>query len=206
MKQMKKLFAQSLDVIGLVCYIRNVDVDEVQPDFVEFGFNVFPNGLQKPFTVLVDLLDGKRSDRQTELTENDLFGHLFDRAVFKVKQPLRRVVHDRFVAAYPDRERAGHIDTDVLHRESVLQRDVYRHGRETQKTAVLEQWPYEHTAPVYAPGRLAFANLAVDHENSVRRASFVARSQKDHGRAHQHDKSHDGYEQEFCLSHFNLLS
>ena len=54
-----RFFPDAADVVGLVRYVGNIDVDEVQADFVELRGHILANRLEKTFAVLVDLLDGQ---------------------------------------------------------------------------------------------------------------------------------------------------
>ncbi|MEE2974064.1 MAG: hypothetical protein VX831_02355 [Candidatus Thermoplasmatota archaeon] len=48
-----------LDVVGFVGDVRDVDVDELETDLVEFGVDVVDHLAQERFTVAVDFLNGQ---------------------------------------------------------------------------------------------------------------------------------------------------
>ena len=114
--------------------------------------------------------------------------HLLDVARLEAEQALGGVLHDRRLRADADRERARHVDADVLQRQRALQRDADRQRRELEERVVLDQRPDQRAAAVDAARRLPLADLAVDHQDHVRRAALVARREEHQGRREQHEQ------------------
>ena len=79
------LLSDALDIVGLVCDVDQIDVDQIESNLLQFGVDVGSSQLEERVSILVDLLDGQRSDRQTELTEDDLSRHLFDLIWFELQ-------------------------------------------------------------------------------------------------------------------------
>src|SRR5690606_37771727 len=118
--------------------------------------------LEEALAVLVDLLDGERGDREAELTEDDLAGHVVDLRRGEPEETLGRVVHDRRIDADAHRERARHVDADVLQRERVAKIDVDGERGEAQVLVALDERPDERAAAVDAARALPLAHLTVD--------------------------------------------
>ena len=137
-----------LDVVGFVGDVRDVDVDEVEADLVKFGVDVVDDLAQERFTVAVDFLDGEGRNGQTELTKNDLFGHVLDLGDGQPEQTFGCVLHDGRLRVDTDGKGRRHVDANVLHRERMFEVDVDRHGLEVQEPVVLDQRPHDFAAAV----------------------------------------------------------
>ena len=72
------LLTNTLDIVGVVGDIDYVHVNQLQTDLLELLLDVVVDVLEERVAVLVDLLNGERSDGQTQLTEDYLLGHLLD--------------------------------------------------------------------------------------------------------------------------------
>ena len=110
----RRLLADALDVSRLVRDVGDVHVDEIQADLVELGCHVAADRIQEFLAILVDLLDGQRRHRQSQLAKDDFARHALDRILVEVEHALGRVVHDGFFGADAHRERARHVDANVL--------------------------------------------------------------------------------------------
>ena len=150
-----RLATDVLDVVRFVGDVGDVHVDEVQTDLVEFSVNVLGHQGEEGLTVLVDLLDGQRGNGQTQLTEDDLLGHVFDGLRGQTKQTLGSIGHDLGLGGDTDGEGRWDVDADVLHREGVAQVDDDRQRLEVKVGVVLDERDDQTSATVNGVGRLA---------------------------------------------------
>ena len=105
---------------GYVGDVGDVYVDEIETDFVQFRLYIATDRRQKTFAIGVDLFDGQRRDRQTQLTENNFSRHLFNFRRRQSQQAFGRIHQHVGIRANPDGKRTGHVNADVLEGERIL--------------------------------------------------------------------------------------
>jgi hypothetical protein len=184
-----RFLADRVDVAGFVRDVRDIDVDQLQADLVQFRFQRGHNVRQEPFPVAVDLLDVHRGDNLTQLAENDFFRLLADLGQGQAKQPNRGVLHDVGLGVDSHREHAGHVDADVLRRQGAAQGDLDLDRLQAQVGIVLQQRHDERRTAVDRRGRVPrSAGLAENHQHPVARAAFELLHEQ-HEEA-EHDDTH----------------
>ena len=165
---------ERFDVAALVFDVGDVDIDELQTDFLQFDLHILHNVLLELVAVAVQFFDRHRSDDQTELSEENIAGHFLDVCGFESEETFGGVVHRVAFGGNTHGEAARHVDAYVLSRERIRQVRFDRDGREAQISIVLNDGPNKGAATVNALGRTVGAACAVDHQDLIRRAAAVA--------------------------------
>jgi hypothetical protein len=143
--------------------------------------------------VTVDVLDPHRGDHLAELAEDDVLRLLLDLGGVQAQQANGRVLHHLEVGADGHGEDAGHVDTDVLHRQGAFERDLDLDRFQVEVGVILHQRHNEGRPAVDAAGGVAAAHLAVDDQDAVARAALVAAEQQ-HREAEEDDRGEAGHD------------
>ena len=183
--------AERLDIARLVGDVLDVDVDQAQADFFQFGADVVGDGDDELVAIGVDFLDPHRRDDLAHLAEDDFLGELRDLRVIESEQTLGGVAHLVRIGRDADGEGRGNADADVLLGKGVVELDVDRHRAQVEKLVVLDDGQDEGRAAVHAARATAFADASVNNQNAVRRAPLVPRQESDECREEQQDHAAD---------------
>ena len=192
------LCTNGLDVVCFVGDVRDVHVDEVETNLVQFGVHVVDDLTQERFTVTVDLLNGERCDRQTKLTEDDFFGHVLDGGLVEVQQAHGCVLHDGGFRVDTDGKRRRYVDADVLLGKGVLEVDVNGHRLEVEEGVVLHERPDDFSAAVVTLRRAGALCVTVNDENLVGWSKFVSACSDVNRCENGDDEQRDSY-QDQCI-------
>ena len=167
--------AERVDVARLVFDVADVAVDHAQTDFVQLDLDALGDGGDELFAVVVDLLDGHRGEHDAHLAHDDFGGELLNLVKRTSEQARGGVLHHLGIGGDADRERRRRIDADVLAGERAPQLDVERDGREVEILVALQNRHHKGRATMVASGREAAGDLAVNHQDFIRRTHAIAR-------------------------------
>ena len=185
----RRPLADRHDVAAFIRDVADVHVDQFQADLVNFLRHILVNKIHKFLAVFVDLLNGQSRDHEAKLAEDDVLRLIADLAIIQEQQALRRVVHQRGIRRYTDREGGRHVDANVVERQGAFQRNVDHQRLEAEVGVILEEWQDERAASVETLSRLVVAtHPAVLDEYAIAGASLVAR-----GDEHQHEEEDDDH-------------
>ena len=171
--------SDGVNVSALVCDVGDIDVQELKTELVELFRDVLFNVAEEGFAVGVDLFDRHGGDHQTELTEDNVFCEIRNLLLRNSEQTVCRVAHQGVVCAHADREDRRHVDSDVLHAESVGQIDFNLQRTQRKESVILNHRPDERRAAVDTPCRLVALRLTENDEHLIRRTLFIARRNAD---------------------------
>ena len=108
------------------------------------------------------------------MTEDDLFGHVFNGSLVEVQETNSGVLHDGRLGVDTDGKGRWNVDADVLLRESVLEVDVDGHRFQIEEGVVLDQRPDDFSTAVVTFCSAGALGITVDDQNFVCRCKFVA--------------------------------
>ncbi len=120
---------KGVDVAGLVGDVPDVDVDDLQTDFLQLGLDVLGHRALELLTVFVDLLDGELGNHSPELSVDDFFGVLFDDLMVLSEEVNCRILHDPWLFTNTNSVSRRNIHADVLERQCALKWDLDLDGR-----------------------------------------------------------------------------
>ncbi len=169
-----RLLAQSIDVAGLVLDVRDIAVDELEPELLQLPFDAHRDSADQLFPVGIDLLDGHRGDDDAHLPGDDLLRELADVDIRLAQQPVRCGHHQLRLLGYCDGEVRRDADADFLGREGVLQLNLDIERPERHEPVTLENGGDEFRTAVDALGTLSFPGLAEHDKDLIGWAHFEA--------------------------------
>ena len=185
-------FTDRLDVSRLISNVADVHIDQRQTNLVDFLRNILVDETHKLLAILVDLLDRKRRNHKTELTQNNVLRLFLNRILIQSKQTLRGVIHQDRGLRNTNRKGRRHIHADIVERKRTLQRNLDHQRLKTHIRIVLNHRPHKLT-PAVETLRRALRSRTPDHKNAVRWTPSVPtrKEQRHKDRDKQDHRDHD---------------